>query len=344
MTLFSGFFMKQKNGNFHFNSFSARKRMHTDTQSRPHHGYHLVDPSPWPALTRLCLLWLTVSLVMFFHQYSGAATVQTGALQALTYTRSVWWRDVNREGILGFHTRKVKNGLHLGMMLFIWSERMFFVGLLWAFQHASLMPTIQQGMSWPPLGIVPIHWSGLPKTNTLILQASYFTANAAKHALDNNQKNLCKLQLIITILLGFLFMWCQYLEYTGAPFTFSDSIYGSSFYLTTGFHGFHVLVGRIYQRVCLFLQPSTTPKQAIAFNLAVQYWHFVDIVWAFLLAIVYVWGSAMPTSYIEACPDGVCTLRNILHERKRYVWAHPQNSLWISIFYTYSSFFLIFTF
>jgi hypothetical protein len=124
-------------------------------------------------------------------------------------------------------------------------------------------------------------------------------------------------------------MYCQYLEYTGAPFTFSDSIYGSSFYLTTGFHGFHVLIGRLYLTVCLFLLPQTSPHQAVSLDLATLYWHFVDIVWVFLLAIVYVWGSAVPTSYIEACPDGVCVLRNVLHERKRYLWAHPQRSfLW----------------
>lgn len=169
------------------------KPMSSASTSRPHHGYHLVDPSPWPSLTRFCLLWLTVSLVLYFHQFAYAGSLLIMALSALTYTASVWWRDVNREGEFGFHTAKVKNGLHLGMLLFIWSEAMFFVGLLWAFLHRSLMPTIQIGMSWPPVGVVPVEWTGLPKTNTLLLLASYFTANAAKHALSNNQKNLCKL-------------------------------------------------------------------------------------------------------------------------------------------------------
>lgn len=112
-------------------------------------------------------MWMLVSLVLVFHQYAGAATFAFLAFLAVTYTTFLWWRDVNREGVEGFHTRKVKNGLHLGMMLFIWSEAMFFVGLLWAFLHAALMPTIQVGMSWPPVGIVPVHWLGLPKTNTL---------------------------------------------------------------------------------------------------------------------------------------------------------------------------------
>lgn len=181
----------------------------------------------------------------------------------------MWWRDVTREGSLDYHTAKVKNGLHLGMILFIVSEAVFFVGLLWRFMHAALMPTIQIGMSWPPVGIVPLHWTGLPKTNTLILLASYFTANAAKHALDNSKKNLCGMYLLITIGLGALFMYCQYIEYTSAAFTFSDTVYGSAFYLTTGFHGFHVAIGRIYLAVCYALLPSTTPSKAVAFNLAV---------------------------------------------------------------------------
>lgn len=214
--------------------------------TRPHHGYHLVDPSPWPALTRFSIFWMLLSMVLFFHQYAGAGTLVISAFCAVAYTATVWWRDVHREGVLGFHTAKVKNGLHLGMMLFIWSEAMFFVGLLWAFLHRSLMPTIQVGMSWPPLGIVPVQWYGLPKVNTLLLLRSYFTANAAKHALENNQKNLCQLQLRNTIFLGLLFVYCQYLEYTGRRFTFSDSIFGSAFYLTTGFHGFHVIVGFLY--------------------------------------------------------------------------------------------------
>lgn len=137
-------------------------------------------------------MWTLISLVLFFHQYSGAATLVLSAFFSLVYTATLWWRDVHREGVLGYHTRKVKNGLQLGMMLFIVSEIRFFVGLLWAFLNRALMPTIQVGMSWPPLGIVPVQWSGLPKVNTLLLLASYFTANAAKHALTAGQKNVCR--------------------------------------------------------------------------------------------------------------------------------------------------------
>ena len=294
------------------------------TNRRPHHGYHLVDPSPWPALTAQCILFLTVSMVMFFHQYAGAGTIVLLAFSCLSYVASMWWRDVTREGTLNYHTSLVKNGLYLGMIQFIVSEAAFFVGQLWAFMHAALMPTIQIGMSWPPVGIVPLHWMGLPKTNTLIQLASYFTANAAKHALDNNKKNLCGIYLQVTIGLGALFMYCQYVEYTSASFTFSDTVYGSAFYLTTGFHGFHVLVGRIYLAVCYALLPSTTPTKAIAFNLAVLYWHFVDIVWRALQVLLYVWGSAVPAHEIEACNDALCTFSVVLSDRKAHLFQNAS--------------------
>lgn len=301
--------------------------MQTRVNTGPHHGYHQVDPSPWPVQTALCILWLTVSLVLFFHQYSGAGTIQTLALFCLTYTASQWWRDVTREGSLNYHTAKVTRGLQLGMLQFIVSEAAFFVGLQWAFMHRALMPTIQIGMTWPPVGVVPLHWTGLPKTNTLIQQASYFTANAAKHALDNNKKNLCGTYQLVTIGQGALFMYCQYVEYTSASFTFSDTVYGSAFYLTTGFHGFHVFIGAVYQAVCYAVLPTTTPSKAVAFNLAVLYWHFVDIVWRAQLVLQYVWGSALPAHEIEACGDGLCALSVVLSDRKAHLFLSGNSIL-----------------
>lgn len=310
--------MKNKNTSNSF--FTQKKNMQTRGQAGPHHGYHLVDPSPWPAQTALCIQWLTVSAVMFFHGYAGAGTIQTVALSCQTYTASVWWRDVTREGTRDHHTAKVKNGQHLGMVLFIVSEAAFFVGQLWAFMHRALMPTIQVGMSWPPVGIVPLHWTGQPKTNTLILLASYFTANRRKHALDGNKKALCGTYLLVTIGQGALFMYCQYVEYTSASFTFSDTVYGSAFYLTTGFHGFHVFVGAIYLAVCYLLLAETTPTKAVAFNLAVQYWHFVDVVWRRQLVLLYVWGSRVPAHEIEACSDRLCGLRVVLSDSSAHLF------------------------
>ena len=144
-------------------------------------------------------MWVLLSSVLYFHQYSGRGSLVLVSFFCLCYCTFLWWRDVFREGRSGFHTTKVQSGLQLGMYLFIWSERMFFVGLLWSFLHRSLQPTIQLGMSWPPLGIVPVQWWGLPKVNTLLLLASYFTANRRKHRLEQNQKNTCSFHLMVTI-------------------------------------------------------------------------------------------------------------------------------------------------
>ena len=278
------------------------------------HPYHLVDPSPWPALTSLSALWLAIGLVLSFHKYSAGGTVLLGALLTLVYTVSLWWRDVIRESRSFCHTSKVKQGLQLGMYLFIVSEAMFFVGLIWAFLNAALMPTVQVGMAWPPVGIIPIKtdtWHDRPILNTWLLLASYFTANAAKHALDNGNKQGCANYLILTILLGAVFSFYQYLEYNEAAFTFSDSIFGSSFYLTTGFHGAHVIIGFLYLAVCLFNLKDASKQQSTALNLATLYWHFVDIIWILVLVLLYFWNGSMPEP--DYGGSNTQTLHAILH-------------------------------
>nr|BBE24820.1 Cytochrome c oxidase subunit 3 [Raphidocelis subcapitata] len=288
----------------------------------PHHPFHLVDPSPWPLMTSFSMLCLALGLVLYFHKYAAGGTVLCLALLSLTYAATLWWRDVIRESLLGCHTSKVKEGLHLGMILFIVSEAVFFVGLLWAFLHAALMPTVDVGMAWPPVGVVPVDWTRRPSLNTVLLAASYFSANAAKHAMDQGQKQTCALNLFLTIALGVLFTGYQYLEYSGAAFTFSDSVFGSTFYLSTGFHGFHVIVGFLYLAVCLLTLNSAAPGKSTALDLAVLYWHFVDLVWVLIFTLVYVWGGALPTAGIETCTDGLCVLQTVLREARLDAFYH----------------------
>lgn len=297
----------------------------TNAGAVPHHPYHLVDPSPWPLMTSFSMLCLAMGLVLYFHKYAAGGTVLCVALVTLTYAASLWWRDVIRESILGCHTSKVKEGLHLGMILFIVSEAVFFVGLLWAFLHAALMPTVDIGMAWPPVGVVPVDWTRRPSLNTVLLAASYFSANAAKHAMDQGQKQACALNLVLTIALGVLFTAYQYLEYSGAAFTFSDSIFGSTFYLSTGFHGFHVIVGFLYLAVCLATLKSASPGKSTALDLAVLYWHFVDLVWVLIFTLVYVWGGALPTAGVETCTDGLCVLQTVLRDARLDAFYHDPS-------------------
>lgn len=259
------------------------------------HPYHLVSPSPWPALVSLSALLLTLAAALYFHQHPTAGRMLIFATLSLSYSTGLWWRDVLRESRQREHTAPVNCGLRLGMLLFILTEAMFFTGLLWAFLHAALMPTVSLGMAWPPVGIVPVQadsWHARPMVNTWLLLASYFTANQAKHRLGVQDKRGCALYLCATIGLGLVFSYVQALEYADAAFTFSDGMFGSTFYLTTGFHGFHVVVGFLYLAVALATLHDASATRSVALDLAILYWHFVDVVWLFLLVLLYFWGSA----------------------------------------------------
>jgi len=267
------------------------------------HDYHLVDPSPWPFVGSASALALALGAVGYFHEAS-ALWMLPGFLGVI-YTMIAWWRDVIKESHEGHHTKVVQLHLRYGMILFIASEVMFFVAWFWAFFDASLFAgEVQQvarvehtGGVWPPVGIEVFDPWHLPLLNTLILLTSGTTVTWAHHALLHNDRNGLKWGLILTVILGALFSVVQAYEYSHAAFGFADSIYGATFYMTTGFHGFHVLIGTIFLIVCLVraLQGDFTPEKHFGFEAAAWYWHFVDVVWLFLFAAIYIWGSVGAT-------------------------------------------------
>jgi cytochrome c oxidase subunit 3 len=178
------------------------------------------------------------------------------------------------------------------MGLFIASEAMFFVAFFWAYFHAALNPTEATGNVWPPKNIIPFDPFDLPYLNTLLLLLSGTTVTWAHHSLSGNQREGLLQGLAITIALGFLFTIVQAFEYAHAAFSFKDGIYPSTFFMATGFHGFHVIVGTIFLMVCLFraYRFEFTPDHHVGFEAAAWYWHFVDVVWLFLFVAIYVWG------------------------------------------------------
>ncbi len=279
------------------------------------HDYHLVDPSPWPFVGSFFAFVLAVGAIMWMHGSNPAAALIGFA--GVLYTMFMWWRDVINEAHKGDHTPVVGIHLRYGMLLFIVSEVMFFVAWFWAFFDASLFSgePIQQARSlatggvWPPVPVIegtahptpifdPFH---LPLINTLILLTSGTTVTWAHHALLKNDRKGLIWGLVLTIALGMLFTFVQAYEYGHAAFGFDrlgegehpGDIYGSTFFMATGFHGFHVLVGTIFLTVCLFraLKGHFTPEQHFGFEAAAWYWHFVDVVWLFLFACIYIWGS-----------------------------------------------------
>ncbi|MCA1297772.1 cytochrome c oxidase subunit 3 [Stappia indica] len=279
------------------------------------HDYHLVEPSPWPFLGGIGAFIMAIGAVGLFRftqekdftlfgiDLAGWGIFAVGTLVVL-YVMFGWWRDTVRESLAGDHTPVVQLHLRYGMLLFIASEVMFFVAWFWAFFDASLFTNEAQqfarlevtGGVWPPEGIQTFDPWHLPLLNTLILLTSGTTVTWAHHSLLHNDRDGLKWGLALTVLLGVLFSLLQAYEYSHAAFSFSGSIYGSTFFMATGFHGFHVIVGTIFLAVCLIraMAGQFTPEKHFGFEAAAWYWHFVDVVWLFLFASIYVWGAGTP--------------------------------------------------
>ncbi len=258
------------------------------------HSFHLVDPSPWPIVGAFSAFIMMNGSVMYFHAFRGGNFIMFLGLFLVIFTMIVWWRDVIRESTFeGHHTVAVQTGLRYGMILFIVSEVMFFFAFFWAFFHSSLAPTIEIGSIWPPEGIHPFNPKEVPLLNTIILLSSGATVTWAHHAITTGVRYEGIYALILTLFLAVLFTALQVFEYNEASFTISDGIYGSTFYMATGFHGFHVIIGTLFLSVCLFrlIKYHFTTTHHLGFEAAAWYWHFVDVVWLFLFVSIYWWGT-----------------------------------------------------
>nr|YP_010443003.1 cytochrome c oxidase subunit III [Aspidodiadema arcitum]UTD49254.1 cytochrome c oxidase subunit III [Aspidodiadema arcitum] len=256
------------------------------------HPYHLVDQSPWPLTGAISALMMTSGLVLWFHTNSYLLLL-AGFILLIT-TMINWWRDVVREATFqGSHTAIVENGLRYGMILFITSEVCFFFAFFWAFFHSSLAPSIEIGVTWPPTGINPLNPFLVPLLNTAVLLSSGVTITWAHHSILANNRTEAIQALFLTIVLGVYFTVLQAWEYVDAPFTVADSVYGSTFFVATGFHGLHVIIGTTFLFICFLRLISFhfSPHHHFGFEAAAWYWHFVDVVWLFLYVCIYWWGS-----------------------------------------------------
>ncbi|MGI9352618.1 MAG: cytochrome c oxidase subunit 3 [Rhizobiaceae bacterium] len=278
------------------------------------HDYHIIDPSPWPLIGACSGLTMAIGAIAYMRSLAESEFLVAGVnlasagpwiliigLIGVLYTMFAWWSDTVKESHEGHHTRVVSLHLRYGMLLFIASEVMFFVAWFWAFFDASIYAgeAAQEsraaftGGIWPPEGTEVLDPWHLPLFNTVILLLSGTTVTWAHHALIEGDRKTLKGMLLVTVLLGILFSFVQGYEYAHAPFSFSESIYGSTFFMATGFHGFHVLVGTIFLIVCLLraMAGHFTQEKHFGFEAAAWYWHFVDVVWLFLFCCVYVWAS-----------------------------------------------------
>ena len=254
--------------------------------------FHLVEPRPWPLLGSISAFFLTTGTTLWIHSFHPIVAGFGFILLILVMIQ--WWRDISREGTLqGFHTSLVTNGLRWGMALFILSEVCFFFGFFWAFFHSSLAPTHEIGCVWPPIGISVINPFSVPLLNTAILLSSGVTVTWAHHRLMAGTRNNRLIALTLTIILGIYFTILQAREYLEAPFAIADRVYGTTFFVTTGFHGLHVIIGTLFLAVCLLrtYRNHFSSSHHFGFEAAAWYWHFVDVVWIFLYLCIYWWGS-----------------------------------------------------
>jgi cytochrome c oxidase subunit 3 len=290
-----------------------------------HHDYHLVDPSPWPivgAVAAFCMMlgavfWMHGDYNFFGLGLGGNSWLFVIGFALVLYTMAGWWRDVVRESVVeGHHKPVVKLGFRYGMILFIISEVMFFYAWFWAYFGTALFPEDVGLASWPPPGVATFDPWHLPLLNTLILLTSGTTVTWAHHAILEGDRKGAITGLALTIALGLSFTAVQAYEYGHAAFTFGmngaelvpltgthgdlaagvgnlSAIYGSTFFMATGFHGLHVVIGTIFLIVCLFrtIKGHFTPERHFGFEAAAWYWHFVDVVWLFLFISIYVWGA-----------------------------------------------------
>lgn len=252
-------------------------------------NFHLVDSSPWPILISILILNLIISLfikINFFNRFFSLSI-------SFIYIFFLWTRDILRERVYqGKHSFKTQNSLKLGILLFIVSEIIFFLSFFWTFFHRALNPAQELGNVWPRWGISPIYPFEIPLLNTLILVSSGVRITYAHHIILNQNYNLSILWVILTVILGLYFTGLQIFEYWSATFSIIDSVYGSIFFVATGFHGLHILVGTL---IILFSLSRLSDfhfsfKRHLIFEFSCWYWHFVDLIWLFLFISIYWWG------------------------------------------------------
>nr|ADZ56266.1 cytochrome c oxidase subunit III [Bryodema luctuosum luctuosum] len=256
------------------------------------HPFHMVDYSPWPLMGSIGMMMMLMGLTSWFHMYN-INLLMIGMMTTILATIQ-WWRDVIRESTFqGLHTKLVSMGMRWGMILFIVSEVLFFISFFWAFFNSSLSPTIELGMTWPPMGIQSFNPMHIPLLNTVILLASGVTVTWTHHSIMESNYSQTTQGLFFTVLLGVYFTMLQMYEYWDAPFTIADAVYGSTFFVATGFHGLHVIIGLLFLLTCFIrhLMNQFSPSHHFGFEAAAWYWHFVDVVWLFLYLSIYWWGS-----------------------------------------------------
>lgn len=253
--------------------------------------FHLVNPRPWPILTSLGFMRFALGVVTIVQTFNCLPFLSS--ILILIFSSYLWGRDIHRESCFeGSHNKEVITGFKVGIIVFILSECFFFLGIFWGYFHLAESPSLEIGGVWPPTGIEPFDPKGIPFLNTVLLVSSGVSVTWSHHAIEKGEFKKRVISLFLTVVLGVTFTLFQLLEYYVARFTFSCSSYSSIYFIGTGFHGLHVLIGRVLLIICLFRFSSLSIRinRSVGFECSVWYWHFVDIVWFCLYLVFYWWG------------------------------------------------------
>nr|ABB92704.1 cytochrome c oxidase subunit III [Vanhornia eucnemidarum] len=254
------------------------------------HPFHMTSNSPWPLIMSTNVMNLMLNIFIWMN-FSNFIPMIMGMFSILLIMFQ-WWRDLIRESLFqGSYTTMIYNNMKFCMLLFISSELMFFISFFWTYFHSFLSPNIEIGMQWPPMNISPFNPFNIPLMNTIILISSSSTITWSHHAMLNNKYNSSILSMMSTITLSMIFMYFQYLEYSNSKFSINDSIYGSIFFMTTGFHGTHVIIGSIFLSINLIrmMNKQFSSHNHFGMEASIWYWHFVDMIWLFLFMLIYWW-------------------------------------------------------
>lgn len=256
--------------------------------------FMLVDNSLWPFTTAFSTLSLLLGTVMIIHMKKGGIEIIILSMIIIIISMYLWWKEIIIEGTYkGLHNKEVQKNITIGFILFVISEVFIFFSFFFAYFYNSLIPSIFFGGVWPPIGIETLEASAIPLLNTVILFISGISITASQHFLVAKNRYYAILYLGFTIILGIIFIILQLYEYYNSLFTISDSVFGSSFFLLTGFHGFHVFIGIILIIVSLIrlIKYHYTESHYLNATFASIYYHFVDVIWILLFAVLYCWGS-----------------------------------------------------
>lgn len=307
------------------------------------HPFHLVENSPWPILGAFRGIISLVGIIKWFHTSNNNLFLLGNIILIIIIIQ--WWRDVVRERTYqGLHTIIVSKGIRWGIILFITSEIFFFIRFFWRFYHNRLSPSIELGLNWPPHGINTFNPNEIPLLNTLILLSSGLRITWTHHRIIENNFNQSYKRLIITILLGLYFTFLQAIEYQESSFSIADSVYGNSFFIATGFHGLHVIIGTTFLIVCLLRlnQNHYRINHHFGFEAAAWYWHFVDVVWLFLYLSIYWWGRYLYSITIITDFQSEDLSISINNFYKYYIFNNYKYYCYSFIFYSINHFKKIF--